>query len=195
MAQSNDLNGLRNLLFHNLGTGKNQKFNFTEMAKLFRDEKLTKPNKKFYDGAALIGWTSYVTYGFPLWIRCNSPELNKFISGGGLSTTISVRVSGRSVTKDDLGNTGTYGVYEINNIAFGGENTFIRIPRHPEYKLKKDSGEQNDIQGAIFDMEMDFNLKFEGVERTYTITKPSVFGVVPDDDGDRAKTFIQKGFE
>jgi len=194
-AQSNNIGGLRNLLFHNLGTGKNQSFNFTEMAKLFRDEKLTKPNKKFYDGAALIGWTSYVTYGFPLWIRCNEPELNKFITGDGLETTISVRVSGRSVTKDDSGNTGTYGVYEVNDVAFEGENTFIRIPRHPEYKLKKDSGEQNDIQGAIFDMEIDFNVKFGDVERTYTILKPSVFGVVPDDDGDRAKTFIQKGFE
>jgi hypothetical protein len=203
LAQSNNLDGLRNLLFHNLGTGKNQSLNFTEMTKVFRDEKLTKPNKKFYDGAALIGWTSYVTYGFPLWIRCNSPELNKFVSGDDLKTTISVRVSGRSVTKDESGNTGTYGVYEINDIPFGndgfdiesGENTFIRIPRHPEYKLKKDSGEQNDIQGAIFDMEIDFNVKFEDVERTYTIIKPSVFGVVPDDDGDRAKTFIQKGFE
>ena len=194
-AQSNNIGGLRNLLFHNLGTGKNQSFNFTEMAKLFRDEKLTKPNKKFYDGAALIGWTSYVTYGFPLWIRCNEPELNKFVSGDGLETTISVRVSGRSVTKDDSGNTGTYGVYEVNDVAFEGENTFIRIPRHPEYKLKKDSGEQNDIQGAIFDMEIDFNVKFEDVERTYTILKPSVFAVVPDDDGGRVQTFIQKGFE
>jgi len=193
--QSGKLIELRNLLFHNVGTGINESFNFTEMTKLFRDEKLSKPNKKFYDGAALIGWTSYVTYGFPLWIRCNSLELNKFISGGGLSTTISVRVSGRSVTKDESGNTGNYGVYEINDIAFEGENTFIRIPRHPEYKLKKDSGKQNDIQGAIFDMEIDFNVKFAGVDRTYTILKPSVFGVIPDDNGDRAKSFIQGGFE
>ena len=203
LAQSDNTIGLRNLLFKNLGTGKNQDFSFDDMAKLFRDEKISKPNKKFYDGAALIGWTSYITYGFPLWIRCNEPELNNFVSGDDLKTTISVRVSGRSVTKDSSGNTGTYGVYEINDIPFGdggfdvnsGENTFIRIPKHPEYKIKKDSGEQNDIQGAVFDMEIDFNLEYEDVKRTYTILKPSVFAVVPDDDGNRVQTFIQKGFE
>ena len=43
-------------------------------------------------------------------------------------------------------------------------------------------------------MEIDFNVKFEDVERTYTILKPSVFGVVPDDDGDRALSFIKRGF-
>ena len=44
-------------------------------------------------------------------------------------------------------------------------------------------------------MEIDFNVEFEDVKRTYTFLKPSVFAVVPDDDDGRVQTFIQKGFE
>ena len=34
---------------------------------------------------------------------------------------------------------------------------------------------QDDIQGALFDIEIDFNVEFEDVKRTYTISKPSTF--------------------
>ena len=42
------------------------------------------------------------------------------------------------------------------------ENSFFIIPRHPNYKSKNKVGgnNQDDIQGAVFDIDMDFTIKF-----------------------------------
>ena len=200
LISKNDETGLRNLLFRDIGNGVNKSgFDFGKMAKTFIALKKENPNDRFYDGAAIIGWTSYHNYGFPLWIRCNSPELSIFKSDDDLDTSLTIRVSGRSTTVDEGGQHRTYDVEEYN-IPFGnnesGENSFFRIPKHANYqsKDKVGGGGQNNIQGAVFDLEIDFNLKFEGVERTYTILKPSVFCVVPDDDSDKARQHIEGGF-
>ena len=130
-----------------------------------------------------------------MWIRCNSPELSNFEKTSGLDTTLTIRVSGRSTTTDESGQQRTYDVEEYN-IDFQGKDTFIKIPRHANYQLKnKVAGDnQDDIQGAIFDLEIDFNLNFAGIERTYTILKPSTFCVVPDDDSGKAKQHMEGGF-
>ena len=199
LVGNNDKTGLRNLLFRDIGTGKNQNYKFGDMAQTFIDLKKENPDDRFYDGAAIIGWTSYHNYGFPLWIRCNSPELTKFISGDDLNTTLTIRVSGRSTTTDESGQHRTYDVEEYN-IPFGdgesGENSFFKIPKHANYQSKNKVGgnNQDDIQGAVFDIEIDFNVEFEDVKRTYTISKPSTFCVVPDDDSDKARQHIEGGF-
>ena len=192
---NNDKTGLRNLLFRDIGTGKNQNYKFGDMAQTFIDLKKENPDDRFYDGAAIIGWTSYHNYGFPLWIRCNSPELTKFISGDDLNTTLTIRVSGRSTTTDGSGQQRTYDVEEYTK-DFNGENTFFKIPKHANYQSKDKVGgnNQDDIQGALFDIEIDFNVEFEDVKRTYTISKPSTFCVVPDDDSDKARQHIEGGF-
>ena len=72
LISKNDETGLRNLLFRDIGNGVNKSgFDFGKMAKTFIALKKENPNDRFYDGAAIIGWTSYHNYGFPLWIRCN----------------------------------------------------------------------------------------------------------------------------
>ena len=129
------------------------------MKKLFIDLKKENPDYQWYDGAATIGLTSYFNYGFPLWIRCNNSELSNFTSGDGLTTSITVRVSGRSTTTDENGQQRTYDVEEYSE-TFGGENTFIRIPKHANYQSKEKvgGGLQDNIQGAVFDLEIDFNI-------------------------------------
>jgi len=199
LVNNDNTTGLRNLLFRDIGTGKNQDYNSSDMAQTFIDLKKENPDDRFYGGAAIIGWTSYHNWGFPLWIRCNSPDLAKFISGDGLNTSLTIRVSGRSTTTDVSGQQRTYDVEEYN-IPFGnnesGENSFFKIPKHANYQSKKKVGadNQDDIQGAIFDLEIDFNLDFAGVKRTYTISKPSTFCVVPDDDSGKAKQHMEGGF-
>ena len=195
LVNNDDKNELRNLLFRDIGTGINQVYKFGDMAQTFIDLKKENPDDRFYGGAAIIGWTSYRNYGFPLWIRCNSPELAKFISGDGLNTSITIRVSGKSTTTDESGQHRTYDVEEYN-IDFAGENSFFKIPRHSNYQSKNKVGgnNQDDIQGAVFDMEMDFNVEFGDIKRTYTISKPSIFCVVPDDHSGKSKQHIESGF-
>ena len=43
-------------------------------------------------------------------------------------------------------------------------------------------------------MEMDFNVEFGDIKRTYTISKPSIFCVVPDDHSGKSKQHIESGF-
>ena len=195
LVNNDDKIGIRNLLFRDIGTGIDGGYNASDRAQTFIDLKKENPDDRFYDGAAIIGWTSYINYGFPLWIRCNSPELSNFEKTSGLDTTLTIRVSGRSTTTDESGQQRTYDVEEYN-IDFQGKDTFIKIPRHANYQLKnKVAGDnQDDIQGAIFDLEIDFNLNFAGIERTYTISKPSTFCVVPDDDSGKAKQHMEGGF-
>lgn len=199
LVGNNDKTGLRNLLFRDIGNGVNENYNFGDMAQTFIDLKTENPDDRFYDGAAIIGWTSYVNYGFPLWIRCNDSKLSNFISGDGLKTSLTIRVSGRSTTTDESGQHRTYDVEE-HNIPFGdgesGENSFFKIPKHSNYQLKDKVGGsgQNNIQGAVFDVEIDFNIEFDDVKRTYTISKPSTFCVVPDDNSNKAEEHITRGF-
>ena len=195
LVSNDNKTGLRNLLFRDIGTGRNQGFGFGKMAELFIAKKKENLEERFYDGAAIIGWTSYHNYGFPLWIRCNSSELSNFISGDGLETSLTIRVSGRSTTTDKSGQQRTYDVEEYTR-PFGGADTFFTIPKHANYQSKTKVGadNQDDIQGAVFDIEIDFNIKFNNVERTYTILKPSTFCVVPDDDSDKARQHIDGGF-
>lgn len=184
---------IANRLFRDIGTGGDETFSHISAARTFIAGKKANPGKLWWDGAAVIGWTSYHNYGFPLWIRCNEPELQKFKSGGSLETSLVVRVSGRATTTDTNGQLRDYGVEEYKT-SFDGENSFIRIPKHKEYQTKKGKNYQNDIQGAIFDMELIFSVKFSDIERTYTIKKPSVFNVVPDDNSAKKEEHIESGF-
>tara|TARA_Y100000385_G_scaffold13474_1_gene13639 strand:- start:6312 stop:7943 length:1632 start_codon:yes stop_codon:yes gene_type:complete len=195
LVNADDNTGIRNLLFRDIGTGIDGSYNLDARVQTFIDLKKENPDDRFYDGAAIIGWTSYSNYGFPLWIRCNSPDLTKFISGDGLNTSLTIRVSGRSTTTDLSGQHRTYDVEEYN-IDFNGKNSFLKIPRHNNYQTKDKVGgnNQDDVQGAVFDVEIDFNLNFTGIERTYTILKPSTFCVVPDDDSGKAKQHMESGF-
>jgi len=197
LVSNDDKTGLRNLLFRDIGNGVNENYKFGDMAQTFIDLKKANPDDQWYDGAATIGWTSYFNYGFPLWIRCNNSELSNFANNEatGLTTSITVRVSGRSTTTDENGQQRTYDVEEYSE-TFGGKDTFIRIPKHANYQSKEKvgGGLQDNIQGAIFDLEIDFNIEFEGVKRTYTIQKPSVFNVVPDDNNNKARNHIEGGF-
>ena len=189
--------GIANRLFRDIGTGGDETFDHISAAEAFIEGKKANPGKLWYDGAAVIGWTSYYNYGFPLWIRCNEPELQKFTSGGSLETSLIVRVSGTATTTDADGklSPAIYGVEEYKT-SFDGENSFIRIPKHKDYRNKrKGRGEAYaDFQGAIFDIELVFSVKFKGIERVYTIQKPSVFNVVPDDNAGRKQEHILGGF-
>lgn len=200
LAQSGKVTELRNLLFHDTGTGKNENFNFTEQTQLWITKKLENPDKQWYDGAAVVGWVTYISYGFPLWIRCNEQSLEAFKNEKGLNSYFTIRVSGRDTTVDENQQLETYNEVEYGPIPFEGENSFFRIPKHPQYTTKKQAGNvQEAIQGAVFDISLDFVIEFgEGdnkFERKYTFNKPNVFAVSPDDNGNRLSDHIVGGFE
>ena len=165
------------------------------MARSFIAGKQANPEDQWYDGAATIGWTSYRNLGFPLWIRCNDSEIAKFTSQDGLESYFTIKVSGRATTTDKSQQLRNYEPTEYT-VDFKGENSFFIIPRHPDYQSKDKVGanNQDDIQGAVFDIDMDFTIKFEGVERTFSFSKPSVFNVVPDDNNNKAREHIEGGF-
>ena len=195
LVENNDREGIRNLLFRDIGTGTNENYSFTGMAESFIAGKQANPDDQWYDGAATIGWTSYRNLGFPLWIRCNDSEITKFESQDGLDSYFTIKVSGRATTTDASQQLRDYEPVEYT-VDFEGENSFFIIPRHPNYKSKNKVGgnNQDDIQGAVFDIDMDFTIKFGNVERTFSFSKPSVFNVVPDDNNNKAREHIEGGF-
>ena len=195
LVENNNEDAIRNLLFRDIGTGGNQDYNFIGMARSFIAGKKANPEDQWYDGAATIGWTSYRNLGFPLWIRCNDSEITKFESQDGLDSYFTIKVSGRATTTDASQQLRDYETQEYK-VDFTGENSFFIIPRHPNYqsKNKVGSNNQDDIQGAVFDIDIDFTIKFGDVERTFSFSKPSVFNVVPDDDNNKAREHIEGGF-
>ena len=134
IVENNDREGIRNLLFRDIGTGTNENYSFTGMAESFITGKQANPDDQWYDGAATIGWTSYRNLGFPLWIRCNDSEIAKFTSQDGLESYFTIKVSGRASTSDASQQLRDYEPVEYT-VDFEGENSFFIIPRHPNYKV------------------------------------------------------------
>jgi len=166
-------------LFEMLGTGDNQSYNSGDATQDFIDKRGALRPDFFLGGAAIIGYDTYDRYGFPLWIRAKG-DIKKLVGAkltididgeviGGANGAFLTKFTGQKVT------------------TFNGENTFVRITTPMD---TTDDGD--DARAGVL---VNLNVKFEHPLWTGNIQKNNVFGIMPDDDKDAAKNFVNAGFD
>ena len=192
---------LQKLLFHDIGYGDRSGPNTGEIkdpeqaTKYFIEQKRQNPQGAFYGGAALIGYTTYEPYGFPLWLKCNNEKLLNFVSTDQIKSYFEITIYGTQITENKAGQRGDYGRHKYSQkYSFTGENTFIRLPRHPEFTLRN-SGDIRNLQGALFHLDIDFVIEFPDKDpQRNTITKRNTFVVFPDNDYNRFQQTVERGW-
>jgi len=194
---------LQKLLFHDIGYGdrsgpKTGDIKDPEDAtKYFISSKYENPQGAFYGGAALIGYTTYEPYGFPLWLKCNNEKLLNFVSTDQIKSYFEITAYGTQITENAAGQRGDYGRHKYpQKYPFTGKDTFIRLRRHPEFKLRNE-GDANikDLQGALFHLDIDFVIEFPDKDpQRNTITKRNTFVVFPDNDYNRFQQTVERGW-
>jgi len=166
-------------LFEQLGNGKNQSYKSGNATNDFIAKRDSLRPNFFLGGAAIIGYQTYGSYGFPLWIRAKG-ELTR-LKGAKLTIDIDGEVIGGA-------NGATQTKFTGQKVTdFDGENTFVRITTPMDT-----TGGGNDATAGVL---VNLSVKFEHPLWTGSIQKNNVFAIYPDDDKGAAKNFVNAGFD
>lgn len=176
-----DKNDVDDALFEGIGNGTNEKYGSGAATQDFLSKRDSLRPDRFLGGAAIIGYQTYRSYGFPLWIRAKG-ELTR-LKGAKLTIDIDGEVIGGEVYNPPLLQTKFTGQKVI---TFDGENTFVRINTPMDT-----TGDTNDSRAGVL---VNLSVKFEHPLWSGVIERKNVFGIYPDDNGGSAKIFVSAGF-
>jgi len=170
-------------LFEGIGQGTNSDYTSKSASSDFMTKRGTLglgPDRRlFLGGAAILGYDTYYSYGFPLWIRAKG-ELTK-LTGAKLTINIDGEVIG------DVNNVPKTKFTGTQVTTFNGENTFVRIviPMNTEMEGKI---------GARAGVLVNLSIKFEHKIWTGHINRKNVFAIAPNDGWEAYENFVSAGF-
>ena len=166
-------------LFEGLGNGYNQKYHSGKATDDFISKRNSLRPDRFLGGAAIIGFQTYRSYGFPLWIRAKG-DITKLV-GAKLTIDIDGEVIGGANGATQTKFTGQ------ETTTFNGEDTFIRITTPMDT-----SGDTNNALAGVL---VNLSVKFEHELWSGVVERKNVFGIYPDDNKGAAKIFVSAGFD